>query len=687
MPPQKDTHRKNRHSARSRGNSSGTLPARSCDFAQDDGKQNPQDDGEQNPQDDGKQNPQDTHSRQDVYLFNEGSAENAWRWLGPHLHTENGKTGVRFAVWAPNASRVAVVGDFNGWNGNRHSMTPVQSSGVWEVFVAEARNQHLYKYEIHDAGGELLPLKADPFARSMQHPPGDASRLLFEEEFPWSDQDWIERRDSGGLLRKPVSIYEVHAGSWRRKPDEDNRYLSYRELARELIPHVLETGFTHIEFMPLSEYPFGGSWGYQPIGLYAPSIRFGTPNELRYFINECHRQGIGVLLDWAPGHFPGDPHGLGRFDGTCLYEHEDPRRGFHPDWQTLVYNFGRREVASYLLSNANYWIDEFHFDGLRVDAVASMLYLDYSREPGEWLPNARGGRENLEAVELLRKVNARVYRNHPGVMLIAEESTAWPGVSHPVHEGGLGFGYKWNMGWMNDCLGYMRRDPIHRKYHHNEMTFGTHYAWSENFVLPLSHDEVVHGKSSLLEKMPGDDWRKFANLRALYGFMWAHPGKKLLFMGGEFGQRREWNHDRSLDWHLLEDPRHRGMLQLLRDLNCLYRQTPALHEGDADPAGFRWLQADSSQLSVYAWFRFGEDSALLSISNLTPECHPYYRVGVPLPGGYRECLNSDAKEYGGSGQGNGGDLGSQDIPWDGQPHSVLLCLPPLATVYLLHLGN
>ena len=624
---------------------------------------------------------------QDIHLFNEGCAERAYRWLGAHACELDGEAGARFAVWAPNASRVAVVGDFNGWDGGRHPMRPVASSGVWEAFVPGAASQHLYKYQIHNAGGEPLPLKADPWARSMQHPPGTASRLLCEDEFNWTDRQWIASRDRGDALRRPVSIYEVHAGAWRRKAGAGNRYLSYLELVEELIPYVLEMGFTHIEFMPLSEYPFDGSWGYQPIGLFAPSIRFGTPNELKRFIDECHRNGIGVLLDWVPGHFPADAHGLGRFDGTCLYEHEDPRRGFHPEWNTLLFNHGRAEVASYLLSNANFWLNEFHFDGLRVDAVASMLYLDYSRKDGEWLPNAHGGRENLEALALLRKINASVYRNHPGAMMIAEESTAWPGVSRPAHEGGLGFGYKWNMGWMNDCLRYMGRDPVHRKYHHNELTFGILYAWAENFVLPLSHDEVVHGKASLLEKMPGDDWRKFANLRAFYGFMWAHPGKKLLFMGGEFGQRREWNHDLGLDWHLLENPSHRGLLQLVRDLNFLYRRTPALHEGDHSPEGFRWLQADASQLSVYAWQRRAGNSLLLAVSNLTPECHPHYRIGAPLPGDYRECLNTDAREYGGGGQGNGGGVRSEALPWDGQPHSLVLRLPPLATVFLLHSGD
>ena len=623
----------------------------------------------------------------DIYLFNEGTAEHAYRWLGARACTVDGKSGVRFAVWAPGASRVSVVGDFNGWDGNRNTMQPIFSSGVWETFVPEAHDHDLYKFEIIDSNGNLLPLKADPYARGMQHPPDNASRIMLEEDFRWSDRQWLVARDSGDLLRRPVSIYEIHAGSWRRKPEHDNRYLSYLELAQDLIPYVLDMGFTHIELMPISEFPFDGSWGYQPVGMFAPSIRFGTPNELKHFINECHRQNIGVLLDWVPGHFPSDSHGLGRFDGSCLYEHEDVRQGFHPEWNTLVFNYGRAEVASYLLSNANFWIEEFHIDGLRVDAVASMLYLDYSREEGEWLPNRHGGRENLEAVELLRQVNASLYHRHPGIMMIAEESTAWPGVSNPVDMGGLGFGYKWNMGWMNDTLQYMQRDPIHRKYHHHEMTFGILYAWSEKYMLPLSHDEVVHGKASLLEKMPGDDWQKFANLRAYYGFMWAQPGKKLLFMGGEFGQRSEWNHDASLDWHLLEHASHRGLLQLVRDLNFLYRRTPALFERDISPEGFQWVQADNSQLSIYAWLRRGDDDVLLAVSNMTPECHLYFRLGVPEPGRYREVLNTDAEVYGGSGQGNGGGAWSQEIPWDGQPCSVVVTLPPLATVLFLHDGS
>ena len=626
-------------------------------------------------------------SEEDFYLFNEGAAERAYRWLGAHGRIIDSVAGVLFAVWAPAASRVSIVGDFNGWDGRQHVMRKHPASGVWEIFIPQAQNHAHYKYEIVDAAGKRLPLKTDPYARSMQHPPDTAARVMLEEEFRWTDQQWLNARDSDNYLRRPVSIYEVHTGSWRRKPDQDNRYLSYLELAEELIAYVLDMGFTHIELMPITEFPFDGSWGYQPIGMFAPSIRFGTPAELKYFINECHHRGIGVLLDWVPGHFPTDTHGLGRFDGSCLYEHEDIRKGFQFEWKTLIYNYGRAEVVSYLLSSANFWLDEFHFDGLRVDAVASMLYLDYSREEGEWLPNEYGGRENLEAVELLRKVNSSVYRSHPGVMMIAEESTAWPGVSNPVDQDGLGFGYKWNMGWMNDTLEYMRRDPVHRKFHHGEMTFGTIYAWSEKYILPLSHDEVVHGKASMLEKMPGDDWQKFANLRAYYGFMWAQPGKKLLFMGGEFGQRREWDHDTSLDWHLLEHASHRGLLQLVRDLNFLYRRTPALFERDTTPEGFEWVQADSSQLSVYAWLRRSDRGVLLAVSNMTPECHHYYRLGVPAPGRYQESLNTDAEVYGGSGQGNGGGVWSQEIPWDGKPHSVVITLPPLATVLLLYTGS
>ena len=618
----------------------------------------------------------------DVYLFNEGTHEKNYRWMGARPCRFDGVDGVNFIVWAPAARRVSVVGDFNRWDGRRHVMRRHPGAGIWEIFVPGLAPHALYKYEIADAGGRLLPLKADPYARSMQHPPETASRVMPDAGYDWHDQAWMSARASGDIYQQPVSIYEVHAGSWRRKAQERNRYLSYSELADELIPYVLDLGFTHIELMPISEYPFDGSWGYQPIGMFAPTIRHGTPDEFRDFVDRCHQQGIGVLLDWVSGHFPTDPHGLGRFDGTSLYEHADPRRGFHPDWNTLIYNYGRNEVKSYLLSNADYWLEEFHVDGLRVDAVASMLYLDYSRADGEWVPNEQGGRENLEAIELLREVNRRVHRNHPGVVMVAEESTAWPGVSRPVHDGGLGFGFKWNMGWMNDSLDYMRRDPVHRKYHPNQMTFGMVYAWSENFILPLSHDEVVHGKGSLLNKMPGDDWRQFANLRAYLALMWAHPGKKLLFMGGEIAQVGEWNHDRGLDWHLLERAPHRGVQTLVRDLNRVYRDLPALHQQDNDAAGFEWLETGERTESVFAWIRRGRDADrfVVMVANLTPQTHFDFLLGVPNPGVYRECLNTDASVYGGSGHGNLGRVVADRGPHAGRPHAVKITLPPLATL-------
>ncbi|MBN7798546.1 1,4-alpha-glucan branching protein GlgB [Parahaliea mediterranea] len=622
----------------------------------------------------------------DFYYFAEGSEETAWRYLGANQRTVDGVAGVLFAVWAPNARRVSVVGDFNGWDGRRHVMRRHPASGVWELFIPQVAELSLYKYELVDAAGVVLPLKADPFARSMQHPPQTACRVPGAGNFNWRDGAWLERRAAARAVAEAISIYEVHAASWRRRVTEGNRYLSYLELADELIPYVVEQGFTHIQLLPLSEYPFDGSWGYQPLGLYAPSIRFGAPDELRTFVDRCHVSGIGVLLDWVPGHFPADDHGLGRFDGTALYEHEDPRQGLHPDWNTLIYNYGRGEVISYLLSNANYWLEEFHIDGLRVDAVASMLYLDYSRRQGEWIPNPHGGRENLAAITLLREVNRRMYARHPGILMVAEESTAWSGVSRPVDAGGLGFGFKWNMGWMNDSLRYMARDPVHRSYHHEEMTFGILYAWDENFILPLSHDEVVHGKHSLLEKMPGDDWRQFANLRAYLGFMWAYPGKKLLFMGGEIAQRREWNHDRELDWELLAQGTHRGVQQLVRDLNRVYRDLAALYRRDCEPGGFTWLQPDRRGMSLFAWLRLGGEGAppVVVVANFTPRVHHGYRVGAPRAGWYAECLNTDASEYGGSGQGNLGGAMADDRGADGQPCSLAITVPPLATLILVH---
>ena len=623
---------------------------------------------------------------EDHYLFAEGTHETCYRWMGARTHRIDKVDGVLFVVWAPSAQRVSVVGEFNGWDGRRHVMRLHRNNGIWEIFIPGVWNDALYKYEIIGADGHLLPLKADPFARSMQHPPETASRVVFDGEFAWDDAEWMAERGNQSGTNRPISIYEIHAGSWRRRENEGGRYLSYVELADELIPYVVEMGFTHVQLLPISEYPFDGSWGYQPIGLFAPSIRFGTPDEFRHFVNCCHNHGIGVLLDWVPGHFPTDEHGLGRFDGTCLYEHEDPRKGFHVDWNTLIYNYGRNEVKSYLISNANYWLDEFHIDGLRVDAVASMLYLDYSRNEGEWIANPHGGRENLEAIELLQSVNSRMYRNHPGIMMIAEESTAWPGVSAPVDNGGLGFGYKWNMGWMNDSLRYIARDPVYRSYHKNDFMFSLVYAWTENFMLPLSHDEVVHGKGSLIGKMPGDDWQRFANLRAFFAYMWTHPGKKLLFMGGEFAQFSEWNHDCGLDWHLLARPAHAGVQRLVRDLNHLYRELPALHRRDARGDGFKWLSTQDATL--FAWLRLGDrhDAPVIVVCNLTPEVYMGYTLGVPRAGRYAERLNSDASDYGGSGQGNGGGVVSNVESRDGFEYSICLTVPPLATLVMEYEG-
>jgi 1,4-alpha-glucan branching enzyme len=622
-----------------------------------------------------------TLSHTDLYLFNEGTHERLYRFMGAHVMSCEGVLGTRFCVWAPNAQRVSVVGSFNFWDGRHHMMRKHIPSGVWELFIPGVAAGALYKYEIRTRDGELLPQKSDPYGFAAQCPPQTASEVV-ASGYAWSDGHWQDEKSQLTGLQKPMSIYEVHLGSWRRVPEEGNRYLSYQELAEQLIPYVKGLGFTHIQLMPISEYPFDGSWGYQPIGLFAPTRRFGTPDDFRAFVDACHQAQLGVLIDWVPGHFPSDAHGLARFDGTPLYEHADHRQGYHPDWNTYIYNYGRHEVANFLFSNALYWFDEFHIDGLRVDAVASMLYLDYSRNAGEWIPNTFGGRENLEAIDLLRRVNAKVYEHYPYALMIAEESTAWPGVSHPIYAGGLGFGYKWNMGWMNDTLRYMSKDPVHRQYHHHDMTFSLLYAFNENFILPLSHDEVVHGKGSLLDKMPGDGWQKFANLRAYLAFMWAHPGKKLLFMGGEFAQGREWNHDSSLDWHLLEHDCHRGMQQLIGDLNQLYRNLPALHWGDAQSQGFEWVDADDRHLSMFAFLRKADGLAppLLVVCNMTPVVREDYRVGVSLPGYYRERLNTDASLYGGSDQGNAGGVMSEAIGAHGRPYSLSIRVPPLATV-------
>ncbi len=618
----------------------------------------------------------------DVHLIAEGRHLHIYERLGAHLREIDGVAGVAFAVWAPNARRVSVVGGFNNWDGRCHPMRSRPEAGVWEIFLPGIAEGELYKYEIRARSGELLPLKSDPYGRQAEKPPHTASIIAQRSTYAWSDHAWIQSREHVNSRQAPMSIYEVHLGSWARVPEEASRPLTYLEHADRLVPYVKDMGFTHVELLPITEFPFDGSWGYQPIGMFAPTSRFGKPDELRQLIDRFHGAGIGVIIDWVPGHFPNDSHGLANFDGTHLFEHADPRQGLHRDWNTLIYNYGRREVANFLLGSALYWLDRFHIDGLRVDAVASMLYLDYSRAPGEWVPNRYGGNENLDATAFLRRLNELTFGEFPGTTTIAEESTAWPAVSRPVYLGGLGFGFKWNMGWMHDTLHYMSLDPIYRRWNHLGLTFGLLYAFSENFVLPLSHDEVVHGKGSLLGRMPGDRWQKFANLRAYFGFMFTHPGKKLLFMGGEFGQEREWNHDTSLDWHLLADPFHRGVQTLLRDLNRLYREMPALHEADCEPQGFDWIEANDVENSVYAFVRRSRDGQklALAVSNLTPVVRYGYRVGVPLPGHYRERLNTDSAIYGGSNVGNAGGATASPIPAHGRPHSLELTLPPLATL-------
>jgi 1,4-alpha-glucan branching enzyme len=618
----------------------------------------------------------------DVYLLAEGSHLKLYEKLGAHPVEMEGVKGVSFAVWAPNARRASVVGPFNNWDGRRHPMRKRIECGCFELFIPGIERGEIYKFELIGPHGEILPLKADPVGFRAEHPPANASVVHGLVRHEWQDGAWLERRRAAQERSAPISIYEVHLGSWMRVPEEGNRYLSYAELGERLVPYVKELGFTHIELMPISEYPFDGSWGYQPVGLFAPTIRHGTAEEFAAFVDAAHQAGIGVLVDWVPGHFPTDSHGLANFDGTALYEHMDPRKGFHQDWNTLIYNYGRREVANFLHANALYWMDKFHIDGIRVDAVASMLYLDYSRQAGEWVPNEHGGNENLEAIAFLKRLNELVYAEAAGATSIAEESTAWPGVSRPTYLGGLGFGYKWNMGWMHDTLHYIGEDPVHRRYHQNNLTFGLLYAFSENFVLPISHDEVVHGKGSLLARMPGDRWQKFANLRAYLGFMWTHPGKKLLFMGAEFGQEREWNYQFSLDWHLLDDPLHKGAQMLVRDLNRLYSGRADLHERDCEPEGFEWIDAADSEQSVLSFLRRGKEPGSVSIvvCNFTPVVRHEYRIGVPLPGDYREAMNTDATGYGGSGVSSGAVVTADAAPWHGRPHSINLTLPPLATV-------
>lgn len=620
----------------------------------------------------------------DSHLFAEGRHLKLYEKLGAHPMAMDGVEGTYFAVWAPNASRASVVGDFCFWDGRRYPMRKRIECGVFELFIPGIKVGESYKYEILDAQGTKLPLKADPMAFRGQHPPENASVVAGLVEYKWQDDDWMAVREALQGLKAPISVYEVHLGSWARVAEDGNRYLSYYELSQKLIPYVQDMGFTHIELLPVSEYPFDGSWGYQPTGLYAPTIRHGTAEEFAAFVDACHQAGIAVIIDWVPGHFPTDAHGLGRFDGTALYEHEDPRQGFHQDWNTLIYNYGRNEVRNFLVANALYWLDRFHIDGIRVDAVASMLYLDYSRKADEWVPNKFGGRENIDAIEFLKDFNEKVFGNFPGATTMAEESTAWPGVSRPTYLGGLGFGYKWNMGWMHDTLNFIGREAVFRKYHQNDLTFGLLYAFSENFVLPISHDEVVHGKGSLLARMPGDDWQKFANLRNYLAFMWTHPGKKLLFMGCEFGQGREWAFEESLDWHLLDNPQHKGVQLTLRDLNRAMRDIKALHELDVDAAGFEWIDASDSEQSVVSFLRKdSEGGHAVVVCNFTPLPRYGYRIGVPQIGNYREVINTDAEVYGGSGIGNGGGVAAEDSSWHGKPASLLMTLPPLATVVLV----
>ncbi|MBI5165504.1 MAG: 1,4-alpha-glucan branching protein GlgB [Magnetospirillum sp.] len=620
----------------------------------------------------------------DVHLLSEGKHLRTFEKMGAHCLTIDGVAGVHFAVWAPNAKRVSVVGDFNGWDGRRHSMRLRHDAGVWEIFIPGLGQGTLYKYELIGANGFLLPLKADPYGHYAEVPPKTASVVWDLAERRWNDGDWMAARQGAQDRHSPISIYEVHLASWRRVPEDGQRPLTYLEMADQLGAYAKDLGFTHVELLPVHEHPFSGSWGYQPVGLFAPTSRFGTPDDFRTFVERLHQNGIVVIIDCVSGHFPSDSHGLDRFDGTHLYEHEDPRLGYHKDWNTLIYNYGRREVANYLYSNALYWLEEYHVDGLRVDAVASMLYLDYSREAGEWIPNRYGGNENLEAIAFIRRMNEVVYGEHPGAMTIAEESTAWPMVSRPVYLGGLGFGYKWNMGWMHDTLRYISKEPIHRRYHHDDLTFGLLYAFHENFVLPLSHDEVVHGKGSIFGRMAGDPWQRFASLRAYYAFMWTHPGKKLLFMGSEFAQQNEWNHNASLDWHLLDDPMHQGVQRVIRDLNHLYRAEKPLHELDTDPHGFAWIDCNDRDNSVLTYMRKSRDPEELVVvaCNITPVVRQGYRVGVPLPGYYAEALNTDSEWYGGSNVHNGGGRQAEEIAWHGQPWTRALALPPLATVVL-----
>jgi 1,4-alpha-glucan branching enzyme len=619
----------------------------------------------------------------DLYLFGEGNHTRIYDKFGAHPMRISDTEGVHFAVWAPNAQRVSVVGDFNDWDGRTHPMRSLGASGVWEIFLPSARPGHRYKFEIRARDGGIH-IKTDPFGFASEVPPLSAS-IVTQSSYQWQDGEWMRARaEMGSWFSRPMACYEVHLGSWARIPEDGDRYLTYRELADRLVPYVKEMGYTHIELLPVMEHPFSGSWGYQVTGFFAPTSRFGTPDEFRGFVDACHQHGIGVILDWVPGHFPKDAHGLAQFDGTSLYEHADPKQGEHREWGTLIFNYGRNEVRNFLLANALYWLHEFHVDGLRVDAVASMLYLDYSRNEGEWVPNRYGGRENLEAIEFLRQMNTLTHAEQPGSITVAEESTAWPSVSRPTYLGGLGFTYKWNMGWMNDTLVYIGKDPIHRRYDHWHLTFSLLYAFTENFILPFSHDEVVHGKGSMFGKLPGDDWQKAATLRALFGFMYAHPGKKLMFMGAEFGQGREWNYDTSLDWHLLERPLHAGIRRFVQDVNRIYASERALHEVDFEPAGFQWIDCNDNENSVVSFIRRARDGEdlLVILLNFTPVPRDGYRIGVPVAGAYTELLNSDAEMYGGSNHGNGGIVFSEAIASHGHAQSMSLRLPPLGCLIL-----
>ncbi len=619
----------------------------------------------------------------DLHLLGEGTHYKNYEKLGAHVRKVNDVNGVHFAVWAPNAEAASVIGDFNKWDGNSHKMRMLGSSGIWEIFIPGLSEGEIYKFNIKSKSGEVLE-KADPYAFSSEIRPKSASIVHDIDKYTWNDGKWLSQRERHNALDAPISMYEVHLGSWMRVPEDGNRYLTYRELAKKLAKYVKDMEYTHVQLMPVTEYPLDASWGYQTIGYFAPTSRFGKPEEFMYFVDYMHQNGIGIILDWVPAHFPKDGHGLARFDGTCLYEHADPRKGEHQDWGTLIFNYGRNEVRNFLLSNALFWLDKYHIDGLRVDAVASMIYLDYSRQPGEWIPNQYGGNENLEAIDFLKRFNEVVHSTHPGVLTIAEESTAWTGVSRPTYLGGLGFSLKWNMGWMNDTLRYFSKDPIHRKYEHDNLTFSLLYAFTENFILVLSHDEVVHGKRSLLDKMPGYIPQRFANRRALYGYMYGHPGKKLLFMGGEIGQWWEWNHDESVHWHLLQHESHQGLQRYVRDLNRLYQSEPALYEVDFDYHGFEWIDFRDAEGSIISFIRRGKnpEDFLVFVYNFTPVARMGYRVGVPNGGFYKEVMNSDSGSYWGGNMGNFGGIWADDMPWHGRASSLSLTIPPLSMVVM-----